>query len=122
MSYNLERKHAKMRGIVSALLFGLTLSVWHIPHSTWADKFVFVCFPDGQAHSDICMINSDGSDLRRLTESPKSKAWPTWSPDKKTIVFGNANKLWLMDADGNNLRVLKEDVSFNFAYGLVAGW
>ena len=102
-----------MKRIISALIFGLTLSVWHIPHSTSAGRIVFACLPDGQAHSDICMINSDGSDLRRLTESPESKAWPTWSPNKKTIVFGNANKLWLMDADGNNLRVLKEDVSFD---------
>ena len=102
-----------MRRIVSALLFGLTLSVWHIPHSAWADRIVFACFPDGQAHSDICMINSDGSDLRRLTEIPESKAWPAWSPEKKTIAFGNANKLWLMDTDGNNLRVLKEELSFN---------
>ena len=102
-----------MRRIVSALLFGLTLSVWHITHSTSADKIVFACFPDGQRHSDICMINSDGSDLRRLTEIPESKHWPAWSPDKKTIAFGNANKLWLMDTDGNNLRVLKEEFSFN---------
>ena len=86
-----------MRRIVSALLFGLTLSVWHIPHSTLADEIVFVCFPDGQAHSEVCTINPDGSDLRRLTEIPKSKDWPTWSPDKKKIAFRNANKLWLMD-------------------------
>ena len=102
-----------MRRIVSALLFGLTLSVWHVSQSTSADKFVFVCFPNGQAHSDICMINSDGSDLRRLTEIPERKDWPAWSPDKKTIAFGNANKLWLMDTDGNNLRVLKEEFSFD---------
>ena len=102
-----------MNRILCTLLFGLTLSVWHIPHSTSADKIVFVCFPDGQTHSEVCTINPDGSDLRRLTEIPKRKDWPTWSPDKKTIAFGNANKLWLMDADGSNLRVLKEDFSFD---------
>ncbi|MDE0682403.1 MAG: hypothetical protein OXI63_05755 [Candidatus Poribacteria bacterium] len=102
-----------MRRIVSALLFGLTLSMWHIIHGAWADKIVFACFPDGQTHSDICMINSDGSDLRRLTEIPKRKDTPVWSPDKKTIAFGNANKIWLMDTDGNNLRVLKEGFTFD---------
>jgi Tol biopolymer transport system component len=59
------------------------------------------------------MINSDGSDLCRLTEIPERKDWPAWSPDKKTIAFGNANKLWLMDADGNNLTVLKSNFSFD---------
>ena len=59
------------------------------------------------------MINSDGSDLRRLTEIPEWKDWPAWFPNKKTSAFGNADKLWLMNADGNNLRVLKEDFSFN---------
>lgn len=102
-----------MKRIVSALIFGLTLSVWHVTHGAWADKIVFACFPDGQTPSDICMINSDGSDLRRLTEIPKSKHTPVWSPDKKTIAFGNVNKIWLMDTDGNNLRVLKEGFTFD---------
>ena len=102
-----------MKRILCTLLFGLTLSVWHIPHSAWADRIVFACFPEGQTHPDICTINPDGSDLRRLTEIPKGKYWPTWSPDKKKIAFGNANKLWLMDADGNNLTVLKEGFSFD---------
>ena len=97
-----------MKRIVATLLFGLTLSVWHVTHGTWADRIVFACFPDGQGHSDICMINSDGSDLRRLTEIPERKDWPAWSPD----CF-HANKLWLMDTDGNNLTVLKEEFSFD---------
>ena len=101
-----------MKRILSALLFGLTLSVWHIPHSTSADKIVFVCFPDGQAHSDLCTINPDGSDLRRLTKSRGSKNFPIWSPDKKQITFRNSNKLWLMDAVGNNVIVLKKEYPF----------
>ena len=102
-----------MRRIIFTLLLAVVLSIGQITHSAWADEFVFACFPDGQRHSDICMVNSDGSDLRRLTEIPEGKYWPTWSPDKKTIAFGNANKLWLMDTDGNNLRVLREDFSFD---------
>ena len=102
-----------MRRIIFALLLAVVLSVWQATHSAWADKFVFVCFPDGKEHSDICMINSDGSDLRRVTESPQSEAWPTWSPDKKMIAFGAPFRLWLMDANGKNLTVLKEDFGFN---------
>ena len=102
-----------MRRIIFALFLAVVLSIEQITHSARADKIVFVCFPDGQRHSEICMINSDGSDLRTLTEIPEWKHWPTWSPDKKTIVFGYANKLWLMDADGNNLRILREDVNFD---------
>lgn len=101
------------RIILFALFLAVVLSIGQITHSAWADEFVFACFPDGQSHSDVCMINSDGSNLRRLTESPRSKYWPTLSPDKKTIVFGHVNKLWLMNTDGNNLRVLREDFSFD---------
>lgn len=101
-----------MKRILCALLLGLMLSVWHIAHRTWADKIVFACFPDGQAHSDLCTINPDGSDLRRLTKSQGSKHFPTWSPDKKQIVFRNSNKLWLMDAGGNNVIVLKKEYPF----------
>lgn len=107
-----------MRRIIFTLFLPMVLSIGQITPSAWADEFVFACFPDGQSHSDICMINSDGSNLRRLTEIPRSKHWPTLSPDKKTIAFGHANKLWLMDTDGNNLRVLKED----FSFGLRTAW
>ena len=104
-----------MRRIVSALLFGLTLSVWHIPHSTWAEQIVFLSAnkDSGEGTEDIWTIHSDGTNRQPLTNSPDAhKGWPTWSPDGTEIAFAvheGIGTLHLMDADGGNLTVLKKD-------------
>ena len=104
-----------MRRIVSALIFGLTLSVWHIPHSTSADEIVFLCEPiaDVGGEHEICTVNPNGGEHRTLTQKPKglTKHWPTWSPDRTEIFFATSvpSDLYLMDADGRNVTLLKQD-------------
>ncbi len=104
-----------MRRIVSALIFGLTLSAWHIPHSTWAEQIVFLSAnkDSGEGTEDIWTIHSDGTNRQPLTNSPDAhKGWPTWSPDGTEIAFAvheGIGTLHLMDADGGNLTVLKKD-------------
>ena len=105
-----------MKRILSALLFGLTLSVWHIPHNTSADEIVFLCRRRagvvGTA-DEICTVNPDGGEQRTLTEKPKglTKEWPTLSPDRTKIIFATfaPSDLYLMDADGGDVTLLKED-------------
>ena len=60
---------------------------------------------------DIFEANPDGSDLKRLTDSPGYDAEGSYSPDGKQIVFcshrGPATcRLYIMDADGSNPRQL----------------
>ena len=104
-----------MRRIVSALIFGLTLSAWHIPHSTWAEQIVFLSAnkDSGEGTEDIWTIHSDGTNRQPLTNSPDAhKGWPTWSPDGTEIAFAvheGIGTLHLMDADGGNLTVLKKN-------------
>ena len=104
-----------MRRIVSALIFGLTLSVWHIPHSTSADEIVFLCEPiaDVGGEHEICTVNPNGGEHRTLTKKPEGliKNWPTWSPDRTEIFFATfaPSDFYLMDADGGNVTLLKED-------------
>jgi Tol biopolymer transport system component len=61
-------------------------------------------------YMDIFEANPDGSELRRLTDTPGYDAEGSYSPDGKQIVFcsqrdGNL-ELWIMDADGANPRKL----------------
>ena len=105
-----------MKRILSALLFGLTLSVWHIPHSTSADEIVFSCLPRAGiigGEDEICTVNPNGGEQRTLTKKPVGaiKNWPTWSPDRTKIFFAThvPNNLYLMDADGGDVTLLKED-------------
>jgi hypothetical protein len=54
----------------------------------------------------IFTVESDGSDLRRLTRGSAMNGSPAWSPDGRRIVFERSHgdldsDLWLMEADGS---------------------
>ena len=67
---------------------------------------------------DIWVMNSDGTDARALFTGPQWEFLPEWSPDGKTIAFLSASKgapaagsnwnIYLMDADGSDVRELTE--------------
>ena len=67
---------------------------------------------DFDPHMEIFESNLDGSNLKRLTNSPGYDAEGSFSPDGKQIVFcsnrgGKDNlELYIMDADGGNVRQL----------------
>lgn len=67
---------------------------------------------DFDAHMEIFEANPDGSDLKRLTDSPGYDAEGSYSPDGKHIVFcsnrsGPENlELYIMDSDGKHVRQL----------------
>jgi Tol biopolymer transport system component len=58
---------------------------------------------------DVWVMNGDGSGRRNLTAGNKVNDWgPSWSPGGKSIVFlsgqENVYDIYLMDADGTNVR------------------
>ena len=67
---------------------------------------------DFDPYLDIFKANPDGSELRRLTDTPGYDAEGSYSPDGKSIVFcsnrsGPDNlELYIMDKDGKNVRQL----------------
>ena len=54
-------------------------------------------------------MNSDGSEQTRLTDDNAYDVMPKWSPDGAEILFesnrGVMNSLYLMSADGTNVRL-----------------
>lgn len=68
--------------------------------------------------SEIFIRTADGSSELQLTSDDLADAWPTWSPDGKQIAFLKQRTidapefaLYLMNADGTGLRVLKDFVA-----------
>ena len=65
-----------------------------------------------QKDFEIYIINTDGTNLRRITQRPEfSDESPVWSPDGQKILFSSYitednNELFIMNTDGSDLRRL----------------
>jgi TolB protein len=71
-------------------------------------KIAFMSRREG--HWDIYIVNSDGSDLKRLTVDGADDGLPAWSPDGNAIAFvsnrGGPWAIWAMTPDGAGQRQL----------------
>ena len=82
-------------------------------------RIIFKSDRDNQpGRDDLYTMKADGSDVRRLTETPDIREWtPKYSPDGKTIVYvrvvpREGTFLALMDADGGNQRQVAGPYAF----------
>lgn len=72
---------------------------------------------DAEANSDIYMMDPDGTNVDRLTNTRAHEWWPTWSPDGEKIAFVGAgadnisSSIYLMNADGTGLFQVTHNLS-----------
>ena len=63
--------------------------------------------------SDIYIIRVDGSEERRLTDTPGLDGFPSWSPDGERIAFtsedAKASAIYVMNSDGSGLTKLTDN-------------
>src|SRR6266852_3536473 len=68
-------------------------------------KIAFTSDRDG--NSEVYVMNADGKNVRRLTNTRATERAAVWSPDGKRIVFSSdgdgPSEIYVMDADGSNL-------------------
>jgi Tol biopolymer transport system component len=73
-------------------------------------KIVFYSDRLGQGRDQIFVVNADGSNETQLTNDSFNNVFPSWSPDGRQIIFASNREgqgsIYVMDADGSNLRRL----------------
>lgn len=57
---------------------------------------------------EIYMMNSDGTNPRRLTVNIGAESFPSFSPDSQQIVFEYRGQIMIMNIDGSGLRELTQ--------------
>lgn len=65
---------------------------------------------------DLWLVNADGTGLRRLTDLEEDSPVPTWSPDGRWIAFSGELGLYLVDAEGRQVRRLAEEPASGIAW------
>lgn len=78
---------------------------------TWSPdgaKFAFLAVIEGK--QDLFVVNSDGTNLVRLTDNRLEESRPIWSPDSRYVAFGSARYgeyiIYSSTADGTGISVL----------------
>jgi Tol biopolymer transport system component len=89
--------------LVSNLLFPVisAAAVPPVPTPVPGGLIAFVSDRDGSP--EIYSMNSDGSNVTRLT-SVTTADFPSWSPDGKQIAFVSSGTIHVMNADGSDQR------------------
>ena len=88
--------------IVCLATLGLAVAGWGQADG----KIAFIS--DRGGHSDVWLMNADGSDPINLTQG-RDCASPAWSPDGAQIAYIAGGEIWLMDADGSNPQQVTDD-------------
>jgi Tol biopolymer transport system component len=74
------------------------------------DTFVFSqAYGDKNGQEEICRIQIDGGNFRRLTNNTVMDTYPCWSPDGEKIAFlsfGETLDIYVMNSDGTNVSLL----------------
>jgi Tol biopolymer transport system component len=77
----------------------------------WSPDGSRIAFVGGDLRSDIWVVNPDGSDLLNLSNSVGEEWSVTWSPDASRLACtgsdGPSYGLYVMDADGSNVTLLR---------------
>jgi serine/threonine protein kinase len=92
---------------------------------SWSpDGTQIVFMSDRSGNREIYVMNSDGSNVRQLTNTagsagaPNSERQPAWSPQGGTIAFESRRngslQIFLMDSSGHNQRALTNSAGANY--------
>lgn len=57
---------------------------------------------ENKSHTEIYVMDADGSNMKQLTSNAKSSRSPKWSPKGEELAYVNDGQLWMLDKDLKN--------------------
>ena len=79
-------------------------------------RIMFTSTRDG--NREIYVMDADGSNQQRLTDSPAIDEFGSWSPDGSRIAFESTRdgnrEIYVMDADGSNQQRLTDSPAIDW--------
>ncbi len=100
-----ENKEIFTLDLFSGVETRLTFDAKNDDFPAWTADGKIVFFSDRSGKNEVFQMNSDGSDIKNLTNNPANDGQMTVSKDGKIVFTSNRTKtmeLWLMNADGSN--------------------
>jgi TolB protein len=86
--------------------------------AAWSPDGARICFAsprEGGGHTNLYIVNRDGSGLRKLTDQPSINTSPTWSPSGDQIAFtsdrAGVPQVYVVGVDGLGLQRITSDYS-----------
>jgi TolB protein len=102
------------QGTMEELTKGSTES-WLAAWSPDGTRLCFASSREGKGHTNLYIVNRDGSGLRKLTDHPSINTSPTWSPSGTQIAFtsdrAGAPQVYVVGVDSLNLQRITSDYS-----------
>lgn len=95
-------------GVTPLVIPGFEDSAYDVAWSPDGTRFAFQC--QGPTYVDICVVNVDGSNFRRLLGDAAFDGHPAWNPDGTRIAFTTTGnrvghyRIALIDVDGSNFQ------------------
>ena len=85
--------HIKLGNLVTGSVRQLTVDERSRSSPSISSSGAFIAFQSKEENeysvrTDIYVMDRQGSEIRRLTDGPETKFWPSWSADEKWITYG----------------------------------
>lgn len=97
------------------VLVGVLFALAPIHQLQQTDQILYVTEIDG--NRDIYVMDSDGSNVQRLTTDSGEDNMPVWSPNRRQIAFisnrSGTFEIFVMNADGSNQRNITNNNNYN---------
>ena len=79
-----------------------------VPYTDYShyNNYLKLKYQKPENQTEIYVMDSNGSNIKRLTHDSRKSGHPTWSPDGSKIAFGSLRGIRIMNSDGSDIKII----------------